>query len=58
MAPMEALTEPTIRHYRLLPDRLAESERRVLKRILFPRIAVMATLLMISAFLGMRAGGG
>ena len=55
---MEALTEPTIRHYRLLPDRLAEAERRVLRRILFPQIAVMAALLVISLFLGNRAGGG
>lgn len=55
---MEVLTQPTIRHYRLLPDRLAEAENRTRRRILFPQIAVMGVLLAISIFLGTRAGAG
>ena len=58
MAPMEAPTDPAIRQYSLLPDRLGEVERRMRRQILFPQVAVTTVLLVISLFFGIRAGGG
>jgi hypothetical protein len=47
----------SVREYRLLPSGLSDVQRRTIKRLLVPQMAVLAAMVIVSGFLGMRRSG-